>query len=46
MLKITWVIFLVLHGIVHLLYAGQSWRVFELRPVWYGRTVPGCCQNY
>jgi len=25
-------IFLVLHGLVHLLYAGQSWRVFELRP--------------
>ena len=25
-----------LHGVVHLLYAGQSWRLFELRPgmVW------------
>ena len=25
-------IFLILHGLVHLLYAGQSWRMFELRP--------------
>lgn len=25
-------IFLILHGMVHLLYAGQSWRLFELRP--------------
>ncbi len=24
--------FLVLHGLVHLLYLGQSWRVFELQP--------------
>lgn len=24
-------IFLILHGFVHLLYAGQSWRLFELR---------------
>ncbi len=24
-------IFLTLHGLVHLLYAGQSWRLFELR---------------
>ncbi len=24
-------IFLILHGLVHLLYAGQSWRLFELR---------------
>jgi len=23
---------LILHGLVHLLYAGQSWRLFELRP--------------
>jgi len=30
-------IFLILHGIVHLLYAGQSGRVFELRP---GMTWP------
>ncbi|MDT8305305.1 MAG: hypothetical protein RRC07_05165 [Anaerolineae bacterium] len=29
-------IFLVLHGLVHLLYFGQSWRLFELQPgmVW------------
>jgi hypothetical protein len=29
-------IFFCLHGLVHLLYAGQSWRQFELRPgmVW------------
>ncbi len=29
-------IFLILHGLVHDLYAGQSWRLFELRPglVW------------
>ncbi len=28
--------FLVLHGLVHLLYFGQGWRVFELQPgmVW------------
>jgi hypothetical protein len=28
--------FLVLHSLVHLLYLGQSWRLFELRPemVW------------
>lgn len=25
-------IFLILHGLVHILYAGQSWRLFELRP--------------
>ena len=25
-------IFFLLHGMVHLLYAGQSWRLFELRP--------------
>ncbi len=24
--------FIVLHGLVHLLYSGQSWRVFELQP--------------
>ena len=24
-------IFFLLHGMVHLLYAGQSWRLFELR---------------
>jgi CHASE2 domain-containing sensor protein len=29
-------IFLILHGLVHLLYFAQSWRLFELRPnlVW------------
>jgi hypothetical protein len=29
-------IFIVLHGLVHLLYFGQSWRLFELQPgmVW------------
>lgn len=28
--------FLILHGVVHLLYTGQSWRFFELHPgmVW------------
>ena len=25
-------IFLILHGMVHLLYIGQSWHFFELRP--------------
>jgi hypothetical protein len=25
-------IFLILHGMVHLLFAGQSWRAFELSP--------------
>ncbi len=29
--------FFLLHGLVHLLYAGQSWRLFELRP---GMTWP------
>jgi hypothetical protein len=32
MLTIIFGIFLILHGLVHLLYAGQSWRFFELRP--------------
>jgi hypothetical protein len=32
MLAIVFGIFLILHGIVHLLYAGQSWGLFELRP--------------
>ncbi|MFN2151686.1 MAG: hypothetical protein ACK2T5_08825 [Anaerolineales bacterium] len=32
MLSIIFGIFLILHGLVHLLYAGQSWRLFELRP--------------
>lgn len=29
-------VFIVLHGLVHLLYSGQSWRLFELQPgmVW------------
>jgi hypothetical protein len=29
-------VFIVLHGLVHLLYFGQSWRLFELQPemVW------------
>ena len=36
MLAIIMGIFFVLHGLVHLLYAGQSRRLFELRPkmVW------------
>lgn len=36
MLTIVISIFFVLHGLVHLLYAGQSRRLFELRPkmVW------------
>jgi len=29
---ITFGIFLILHSVVHILYAGQSWRRFELRP--------------
>jgi hypothetical protein len=37
MLTIIAGIFLVLHGLVHLLYAGQSGRYFELRP---GMTWP------
>lgn len=32
MLAITFGIFLILHAMVHLLYAGQSWGLFELRP--------------
>lgn len=36
MLRIIVVLFLVLHGLVHLLYLGQSRRLFELQPgmVW------------
>ncbi len=36
MLSIITGVFFVLHGLVHLLYAGQSRRLFELRPgmVW------------
>lgn len=37
MLKLIFGVFLVLHGLVHLLYAGQSRRFFELRP---GMTWP------
>lgn len=32
MIKILFSIFLILHGLVHLLYFGQSQRYFELRP--------------
>jgi hypothetical protein len=32
MLPLIFGIFLILHGFVHLLYAGQSQRLFELRP--------------
>jgi hypothetical protein len=31
-MKIVFGIFFILHGLVHLLYAGQSLRLFELRP--------------
>jgi hypothetical protein len=36
MLKIIFCVFIVLHGLVHLLYFGQSARYFELKPgmVW------------
>ena len=36
MLTIVIAIFFGLHGLVHILYTGQSWRLFELRPkmVW------------
>jgi hypothetical protein len=34
-------IFFILHGFVHLLYAGQSLRKFELRPGSLGRMTPG-----
>jgi len=36
MLRIIIGVFMVLHGLVHLLYSGQSWRLFELQPgmVW------------
>ena len=36
-IKILFSIFLILHGLVHLLYAGQSQRIFELQP---GMTWP------
>jgi uncharacterized membrane protein YphA (DoxX/SURF4 family) len=32
MLEIVFGIFIVLHGLVHLLYFGQSQRIFELQP--------------
>ena len=32
-MKIVLGIFFILHGLVHLLYAGQSLRLFELRQV-------------
>jgi len=31
MLRFVCGVFFVLHGLVHLLYAGQSWRLFELQ---------------
>lgn len=36
MIRIVFALFLILHGLVHLLYLGQSWRLFELQPgmVW------------
>jgi hypothetical protein len=36
MVRIIFGVFIVLHGLVHLLYFGQSWRIFELQPgmVW------------
>jgi hypothetical protein len=36
MLRFVVGVFIVLHGLVHLLYFGQSWRLFELQPgmVW------------
>jgi len=36
MLRFSIGAFIVLHGLVHLLYFGQSWRLFELQPgmVW------------
>jgi len=37
MLRIIVAVFIVLHGLVHLLYAGQSQRAFELQP---GMTWP------
>jgi len=32
MLRFIIGVFIVLHGLVHLLYFGQSWRLFELQP--------------
>ncbi|MDX1416220.1 MAG: hypothetical protein R3293_18630 [Candidatus Promineifilaceae bacterium] len=32
MLRIAFGVFLILHGLVHLLYLGQSMRIFELQP--------------
>lgn len=37
MLRIIVIVFIVLHGLVHLLYVGQSQRLFELQP---GMTWP------
>jgi hypothetical protein len=36
MLRLVIGVFIVLHGLVHLLYFGQSWRLFALQPgmVW------------
>lgn len=40
MLRIIFAAFVVLHGLVHLLYVGQSQRLFELQPgmVWPDRS--------
>ena len=32
MLKFVAGLFIILHGLVYLLYSGHSWRLFELRP--------------
>lgn len=37
MLETGFGIFIILHGLVHLLYFGQSWRFFEMQP---GMTWP------
>ncbi len=41
MLRLIIGVFLVLHGLVHLLYAGQSARLFELQEGLAGRTGRG-----
>jgi len=45
MLTIILGIFCILHGLVHLLYAGQSRRLFELRPGMVWPMVHGCSRD-
>jgi hypothetical protein len=38
-------IFLILHALVHLLYAGRRCASLNCAPAWPGRMVPGCSRG-